>query len=475
MSSNPTSLSGEPVEKSSFVTLEEYGLKAQSAVELKLSPLDLNMPRLYGARWILCFPLPADTDKAIVFETLKKGLAHTIASIPWLAGDVGPEIGSDPKDGRIQVVGGKGGVEFIYKDLSSKLPSYAELKKDNFTFSKLTTPLVSPLQVIQQAQPVFAAQANFIQGGLLLTTGYHHSVCDGAAQDFILETWALNTAAAAASSSSSFTKHDPVSNDRTPLIDCIPTENISEFSEYVLAPTPPADQTNMAPPAGFQMPPMTSKIFTFSPSTLAALKIEAKAYSTNDAVLGFFWHHMSVARNPSLVDETATSAALFAVNIRGRTSPPLPHTYLGNASFGSLTPRLSITSLTDLSSGLSLASSSLRSALNALNTPSRVPRTIGLLSSRSNPQDFKFAARGFLGPDITASSWADLRVREREWGVLGKPEGFRVPYEAADGSIILFPRLEGGGLEVMCALEDGAMGRMLANEHFMKFAVDGLK
>ncbi|KAH9217559.1 transferase [Leptodontidium sp. 2 PMI_412] len=469
---NPESLSAALLEKSCFVTLDEYGIKPQSAVEIKLSPLDLNMPRLYGARWILCFPLPADADKAVVFENLKKGLAHTIASIPWLSGDVGPEIGSDPKDGRLQVLEGKGGVEFIYKDLSSILPSYAELEKYNFTFSKLTTPLVSPLQVIQQTQPVFAAQANFIQGGLLLTIGLHHSVCDGAAQDFILETWALDTAAA--SGSNSFTKHDPISNDRTPMIDGIPTENISDFPEYVLAPTPPADQTNMAAPVGFQMPPMTSKIFTFSPSTLAALKVEAKAYSTNDAVVGLFWHHMSAARNPSPADDTATSAALFAVNIRGRTSPPLPQSYLGNASFGSLTPRLSITSLTHPSSGLSLASSSLRSALNALNTPSRVPLTIGLLSSRPNPQDFKFAARGFLGPDITATSWADIRVREREWGVLGRPEGFRVPYEAADGNVTVFPRLEGGGLEVMCCLEDGAMERMVGNEEFVKFAMAGL-
>jgi hypothetical protein len=61
-------------------------------------------------------------------------------------------------------------------------------------------------------------------------------------------------------------------------------------------------------------------------------------------------------------------------------------------------------------------------------------------------------ANGFLGPDVTATSWADVGVRKRGWGpLLGRPEGIRVPYEAADGAVAVLPRLEGGGLEVMVA------------------------
>ena len=68
------------------------------------------------------------------------------------------------------------------------------------------------------------------------------------------------------------------------------------------------------------------------------------------------------------------------------------------------------------------------------------------------------------------TSWAGLGVREREWGVLGKPEGFRVPYEGADGYVVVFPRLAHGGLEVMAGLESEAMERMLGCEAFSKFA-----
>jgi hypothetical protein len=49
--------------KSDRVTLGDYDLKTEWPATLKLSPLDMNMPRLYGSRGILCFPLPAGASK----------------------------------------------------------------------------------------------------------------------------------------------------------------------------------------------------------------------------------------------------------------------------------------------------------------------------------------------------------------------------------------------------------------------------
>lgn len=401
----------------------------------------------------------------------------------------GPEGGSDPENNRIQVVDGAGGVEFRLafvlsrisrsksdriicrcRDLTKFLPSYVRLKEHNFPFAKFTTPLISPLQVLQASQPVLAAQANFIEGGLLLTVGVHHSVCDATALDVILETWALNTGAV--TNSKSFSEYDPISNDRMPLCQGLPAK-IAEFPEYIILPTPPADRPQMGPPS-FEMPPMTSKIFYFSPEHLAGLKTSAKAYSTNDAICAFFWHHVTVARNPNInaSDNDKSSNMCFAVNSRGRTSPPLPPTYLGNASFVAITKRLPVASLNGSKSGLTVAAAAVRSAVNNSNKPNRVSLIIGLLSSRPNAQDFKFSCHGFLGPDMTATSWADIGVRKRHWGVLGKPEGFRIPYEAADGTMAVLPRLENGGLEVMVALESRAMERMVKSEEFMRFAED---
>jgi hypothetical protein len=68
------------------------------------------------------------------------------------------------------------------------------------------------------------------------------------------------------------------------------------------------------------------------------------------------------------------------------------------------------------------------------------------------------------------TSWVGMRDRDREWGVLGKLEGFRVPYKGADGIVAVFPRLENGGLEVMVGLEREAMVRMVTKPDFVKYA-----
>jgi len=54
------------VEKSTshLITLGDYDIKTEALVKQKLSVLDMNMPRLYGSRWVLCFPLSVGTDKA---------------------------------------------------------------------------------------------------------------------------------------------------------------------------------------------------------------------------------------------------------------------------------------------------------------------------------------------------------------------------------------------------------------------------
>jgi trichothecene 3-O-acetyltransferase len=60
---------------------------SKSKANLKLTPLDMNMPRLYGVRWILCFSVNS-ADKVQIYEQLKNGLARTIEAIPWIAGNV---------------------------------------------------------------------------------------------------------------------------------------------------------------------------------------------------------------------------------------------------------------------------------------------------------------------------------------------------------------------------------------------------
>ncbi|KAL8380588.1 hypothetical protein RB595_005047 [Gaeumannomyces hyphopodioides] len=467
----------------------------------------MNLPRVYGARWILCFSLPSGADKAKIFENLRAGLAHTVLSIPFIAGHIGLEEGSDPDENRVQILDSSDGVLFRYKDLTGNLPSYADLKKQNFPLRHLPSAQIFPVGIIPGSPAlVFASQANFVDGGLLLTAAIHHAAGDAVALQTILNAWAQNTGAVEGGNANAFTAYDAKSNDRGPLMDGVPpsADAAADFPEYVLSPTlKPDPAAAAAASATFQMPPMETRLFRFAPATLAGLKADAAAFSTHDALCAFLWRVVTRARllppadnNKSSSssssgdgDAAVDSAFAYAVNIRRRASPPLPPTYLGNASMLGLTGRLSAAAISG-PGGLALAAGAIRASLRArfpdkegdgdavaAAGPGRVARTIGLMASRRDPTDYKMAYRAFLGPDVVATSWADVAVYGTAWGgVLGAPEGFRAPGDGADGVVTILPRRraqDGGGLDIQLGLESGAMARLLADEEFARVAEPG--
>ncbi|RYP50893.1 hypothetical protein DL768_003682 [Monosporascus sp. mg162] len=407
---------------------------------------------------------------------LRRSLDPVLSFTTWhRQGSNGPEEGSNPEDNRIQIIGSSSGVKFPCKDLAGILPSYTELKQEHFPLSKLSTAEISPVGVVpESSQPVMAAQTNFIEGGLLLTMVIHHSAGDAVALDAIIDAWAQNTAATA-SGSNAFTTYDSQANNRSALMKGTPGARLADFPEYILHPTPkPAARNENIPQMPFQLPPMVSHIFYFSPGTLADLKATAAAFSTNDALCAFIWRNMTLARDFSggstdLDGGESSSAFTFSVNVRSRTCPPLPPTYLGNASMACMTDRLTVSTLTG-GDGFPRAADVIRKSLSGFKSPSRVPLTIGLLGSRSDPTDFKLAHNAFLGPDIIATSWADVKAYSRDWGALGTPDAFRVPGEGADGVITILPRLKDGGLEVLVGLEAAAMERLLQNDSFTEAA-----
>ncbi|VUC36782.1 unnamed protein product [Clonostachys rosea] len=462
-----------------FVKPSQYGLPESPSAQ-KLTPLDMNVPRVYGARWILCFPLETDADcqelqvtlhrPPSLYEKLRIGLAHTIHSIPWIAGVIGPEDTSEISHNRIQIVESSSGLSFSYRDLTDVLPPYDELKANGFPLSKFSTDQLGPIEVMAEPpQPAMKAQANFVKGGLLLSVGIHHAVGDAAALDTIIGTWAQNTAAACGSGS--FSTYDSPSHDRGPLMEGILGAPLADFPEYQLIPSSEIQPPQMPP----QLPALVTQVFCFSSQTLAQLKSSAAAFSTNDALCAFLWSRMTVARWPNSASSTQdntnnkTSSMWYAINIRSRTSPPLPPTYLGNGSMCATTEPLAISTLLG-DDGLTRAATTIRKSLVTFNRPSRVPLTIGLLSSRPDPTDFKLSFNAFLGPNVVATSWTDVKVYERHWGALGFIDSMRVPGEGSDGNIIILPRLRDGSLEAVVGLESEAMSRLLADDQFDKHA-----
>ncbi|CAF3571202.1 unnamed protein product [Fusarium graminearum] len=180
MSPNAISTGTQAKQDDYLVGLEQYGLQQPSAQQ-KLTPLDMNIPRLYGIRLVLCFPLTSGADKFQIYENLKKGLGHTVTSIPWIAEVIGPEEGQDPKAGRVQIVDSPIGYKF-----PRAMSAISSLKEKSFPLSEFSTAQLGPIDVMPQAQ------ASFVDGGLLLTVGVYHPVCNAAALDALLSAWSYN-------------------------------------------------------------------------------------------------------------------------------------------------------------------------------------------------------------------------------------------------------------------------------------------
>jgi hypothetical protein len=117
----------------------------------------------------------------------------------------------------------------------------------------------------------------------------------------------------------------------------MPGPTLSDCPKYVLAPTPPATasdvNTHQMVTTPTALPPMTARIFCFSPSSLSSLKVAASAHSTNDSLHAALRHHITLARNPrqnAHVNTTHsatspyTTAPLYAVNVRAPLQPSPP-------------------------------------------------------------------------------------------------------------------------------------------------------
>ena len=389
---------------------------------------------------------------------------------------------ADATSNRTQVIDSDGpnvgSVYFPSVDLTDALPCYWLLKSQRFPPSQLSPAELCPLPLLLNLVPnppcpVFAAQANFVNGGLFLALSAHHSVCDSTGVNIIAGTWAINTKAAAAGTRF-FTTRDRISAnlDRTQLMAVRGASgaDITDFHEYHLAPTNPR-----APQNASQIPRNGYHVFRFSRSALAIIKSIASAFSTQDALNAFLWRHIVNARG---LPDSETTVLGLSGNIRWRVNPSLPSTYLGNATVPVMTPSLNVSVLRGRE-GLTPAAAAIRTRINTVLTPARIAQNIGLLASRDDPSDFKPQYDCFRGRDIASASWTDFGVYDRTWGLgLGVPEALRVPSDAVfDGCVIILPRPPplvendpGLDLEVAIGLEDSVMDRLLADESFLQLA-----
>ncbi|KAI0398592.1 transferase family protein [Xylariaceae sp. FL0594] len=164
----------------------------------RLNPIDyVHQKHFIGM--VFYIPLQEGVSFQEAFENLQAGLDRVLEMVPMLAGTMFEssehEVGYHKGERSVsipppsQVASLRKLLRF--KDLSGVLPSFAELREAGFPPSKVRDHLVTDSEGwFQFPAIVFEAQANFVQGGCLLTTEFNHSCFDGIGSLTILRVWA---------------------------------------------------------------------------------------------------------------------------------------------------------------------------------------------------------------------------------------------------------------------------------------------
>ena len=452
--------------------------------ETHLSTLEQVSPQAY-TRLILCFRLQRGVPQEEVTRILRESLVTTAAKIPVLnsvAVTVTDSNGRETKDLRK--------AEFdtlIVKDLTDNSLDYDAIRSKDFpsqVFDGETLCRTGVFAVPGTQVPVFLAQANYIEGGLLLGLSIWHGALDGTAISEVLRQWAQNCRAL----------QDPVDKDhkistlfaaafdksRLSKVSVNKKVSIKDHPEFLLLPEVPTSP----PPAATQT--LKTEIFHISPTSMSDLKDIAspknasspqKEYtwiSTHTAISALIWQSV-IAATYAHESPISDSVSIFAspLNARIRMEPPLAPDLLASA-WCFHDSRLPINTL--LEARLADVALVVRKSTDKIDSE-YIDSLITMIDGIQN--------RSLLLPSVfmdvlktcsMMTSWASFPIYEFDWGnaMGGRCERVRtVSSGMFNGMLVMLPKLPaemGGGLEIVVGLEDDVMERLKEDRGWTRFA-----
>ena len=451
---------------------------------IDLPPIDQSMLRSY-IDFVLCFRLHPEAIPRNVYWHLRCGLSDALVEFPFFAGRI---VKHDTARNRVQINLSDGdGVPFKYNNLTSpdtqsSFPHFDHLEQAHFPPSRFDSSLSSVREKFPTGSdyPALLLQANFIQGGLLLTISPHHSTSDAVGWTGFIRSWAKHTAAA--TKGLRITPHQSLGIlDRSPLFQ-VNNDVALEQCEQLVKVDDVAGRTNMLNQILNSPPPKTTPsnivncFYYFSPERLRALKAAAQPInktdpwvSTNDALCALLWRHMTIARQ---LKESGHKNSTFEIpcDVRGRLAPKLHPEYAGNAvvhaHFSYPIEELCSTA----PNGLHSAASAIRKAVDRVDEP-LIRKIYGVISSLPTIGSARYNLDFLLGPDFFVTTLADYDWYSFDWGNhmdrLIRQRYISIHHVSA---IVVQPRLRDGGLEVFMALKSEVFERLRLDETFGTFA-----
>ncbi|KAL4936956.1 hypothetical protein BDV06DRAFT_232905 [Aspergillus oleicola] len=373
----------------------------------------------------------------------------------------------------------------VVKDLRDTFTStYADLKEKSFpvaSFDADTLCRRSVWPVAGERLPISLVQANFIQGGVLLSWCILHMAGDGTSFYVWTKVWAEECRRA-----QGITIAEPVElpraiwKDRRHVVRPSGRNagKLEDHPEYTLLPfTPPG-----APPKMMSLS-HRGLVFYFSPESLAALKTEASPanatepsdqtwISTNDALSALLWRTVMAVQSPlETLEGDPISVFNVAVDGRQRTNPRVHPNTLGCfleyvAVSAPIRKMLSTLSLADLSI---LIRKAIQRAGDEFTDD-----VVTLVETLEDVD--RLCPTAFLdvpGFNCVQTSWIGFQLYGLDWGsALGRIESVRMPHVGViNGAQVVLPTLPDGGFEIMIGVEESCVERLLNDPLFTKYGV----
>ncbi|EFX06189.1 trichothecene 3-o-acetyltransferase [Grosmannia clavigera kw1407] len=452
---------------------------------LSLTALERVGPKGY-LRYVFPFELPENYDMAEVARVLQSGYNGLIQKIAVVGCEAVPDNTTKQAGVMMLQVLGEDEQQLVVKDLRAPgafCMSYAELKAKNFPVSAFDGELLLRRSVWPspgEELPISLVQANFVQGGLILTWCILHMVGDGNTFFTWTKVWAEECRRAGGDEIAKPLKLDPaIFSDRKLVMRSTGRHpgRLSDHPEYTLIPFTPQG----APPKMLSQD-HRGQVFYFSPASLAALKAEAspvkasrahrqKWISTNDALSALLWRTVMAVQSPlDSLEGDPVSVFNIAIDGRLRTDPPVHPNTLGCfleyvAVSAPIRQILSSLSLADLAGMV-------RKAI--LRAGKHFTGDVVTIIDGLEDVD-RLVPTAFLdvpGNHCVQSSWANFELYGLDWGSgLGMIQSVRCPEVGViNGLQVALPTLPDGGMEILVGVETEALDRLLHEPLWTRFA-----
>ena len=422
----------------------------------------------------LCFGMTNAASRSDIVNTLTQGLGRLAASFPWVAGQV-----INHNVNGYKIAGYEKTPRMVVKNNGS-MPTMEDFRQARFPANMLDESAAAPINTLaagtEGPAPVFVLQANFIDGGLLLTFVTQHNTMDmtGMAQIMYLLSKACRN--------EPFTAEElRIGNlDRRNLIPLL-DDSYTPGPELANQIKKPAAGKTISAAHGGELdvgaPPQCSWVyFLFSGASLTSLKSLAMKsitrhssfVSTDDVLSAFVWQAVTKARLSRLKSWEETTFAR-AVD---------PRRYLDiSATYPGLVQNMTYTS-SNIEGLVAEPVGSIASKLREAVDPktSNIGYATRALTTwrhlKGEESNINVMATVNLSKDIALSSWAKYNCYDLDFNLgLGKPEAVRRPaFTPVESLFYLMPKTPDGEIAALLCLREEDLEKLKTDVEFMRYA-----